>query len=89
MARLTVEDCLQHIDNRYDLVILAAKRARQIIFGSEPLVKENNDKPTVLALREIADGIINDDNINEIDKNDPMDEFGDEEEMRFSPREQE
>jgi DNA-directed RNA polymerase subunit omega len=45
MARLTVEDCLKHIDNRYDLVLLAAKRARQITFGSEPLVKENNDKP--------------------------------------------
>lgn len=87
MARLTVEDCLQHIDNRYDLVILAAKRARQIIFGSEPLVKEDNDKPTVLALREIADGIISEDNINEIDKNDPMDEFAEEEEMHFSTRE--
>ena len=87
MARLTVEDCLDHIDNRYDLVILAAKRARQIIFGSEPLVKENNDKPTVLALREIADGIINEGNINEIGKTSPMDEFGEDEEMRFPVRE--
>ena len=87
MARLTVEDCLKHIDNRYDLVILAAKRARQIIFGSDPLVKENNDKPTVLALREIADGIITEENVNDIGKNNPMDEFGEDEEMYFSPRE--
>ena len=87
MARLTVEDCLKHIDNRYDLVILAARRARQIIFGSDPLVKENNDKPTVLALREIAEGIINDNNINEIGKTNPMNEFGEDEEMHFPVRE--
>lgn len=87
MARLTVEDCLEHIDNRYDLVILAAKRARQIIFGSDPLVKENNDKPTVISLREIADGIINEDNINEIGKSNTIDEFGEDEEMRYPVRE--
>lgn len=58
MARLTVEDCLQHIDNRFDLVLLASKRARQISWGSRPLVDEENDKPTVLALREIADDLI-------------------------------
>ena len=55
MARLTVEDCLEHIDNRYDLVLLASKRARQIAMGADPLVPMNNDKPTVVALREIAD----------------------------------
>jgi DNA-directed RNA polymerase subunit omega len=87
MARLTVEDCLDHIDNRYDLVILAAKRTRQIIFGSDPLVKENNDKPTVLALREIAEGIINEENINEIGKSAPLDEFGDEEGIDFTTHE--
>ncbi|MGH8603113.1 MAG: DNA-directed RNA polymerase subunit omega [Gammaproteobacteria bacterium] len=58
MARVTVEDCLNHTKNRFDLVILAAKRARQISLGSRPLVDEENDKPTVLALREIADGLI-------------------------------
>jgi DNA-directed RNA polymerase subunit omega len=83
MARLTVEDCLEHIDNRYDLVILAAKRARQIIFGSEPLVKENNDKPTVLSLREIAEGFINNDNINEIGRNLPLDEFSENGDMHY------
>lgn len=58
MARVTVEDCLNHAENRFDLVMLAAKRARQISLGSRPLVDEENDKPTVLALREIADGLI-------------------------------
>ncbi|MEJ2093954.1 MAG: DNA-directed RNA polymerase subunit omega [Gammaproteobacteria bacterium] len=68
MARLTVEDCLENVDNRYDLVIMAAKRARQIVFGSEPLVEEENDKPTVLALREIADGLVTSENIDKINK---------------------
>lgn len=58
MARITVEDCLQNIDNRFELVLTATKRARQIGHGSEPMVEEENDKPTVLALREIADGLI-------------------------------
>jgi DNA-directed RNA polymerase subunit omega len=56
MARLTVEDCLPHVDNRFHLVIVASKRARQIAMGAEPLVPIDNDKPTVLALREIAEG---------------------------------
>lgn len=55
MARLTVEDCLPHVDNRFHLVLVAAKRARQIAMGGEPLVSIDNDKPTVLALREIAE----------------------------------
>ena len=75
MARLTVEDCLNNVDNRYDLVLLAAKRARQIAFGSEPLVKENNDKPTVLALREIAEGRVTPQNINDIGKIHPLEEI--------------
>jgi DNA-directed RNA polymerase subunit omega len=80
MARLTVEDCLENVDNRYDLVILAAKRARKIVFGSEPLVEEENDKPTVLALREIADGLVTSENIDKIDKpEDPLDDLEGEE----------
>ena len=58
MARITVEDCLEKIDNRFELVLTATKRARQISHGAEPLVEEENDKPTVLALREIAEGLI-------------------------------
>jgi DNA-directed RNA polymerase subunit omega len=58
MARITVEDCLENIDNRFELVLTATKRARQIGHGSEPLVEEENDKPTVIALREIAAGLI-------------------------------
>jgi len=56
MARVTVEDCLDNVSNRFDLVRIATKRARQIANGSEPLVDEENDKPTVIALREIAEG---------------------------------
>ncbi|HSD17670.1 MAG TPA: DNA-directed RNA polymerase subunit omega [Thermomonas sp.] len=56
MARITVEDCLEVVDNRFDLVMMAAKRARQLAGGVEPKLdnSEANDKPTVLALREIA-----------------------------------
>ncbi|OGT32703.1 MAG: DNA-directed RNA polymerase subunit omega [Gammaproteobacteria bacterium RIFCSPHIGHO2_02_FULL_39_13] len=57
MARVTVEDCLEKVENRFALVLLAAERAHQIEMGtSEPLVPEDNDKPTVIALREIAGG---------------------------------
>ena len=58
MARITVEDCLEHVGNRFDLVLLATKRARQLSNGVEPLLPWNNDKPTVVALREIADGLV-------------------------------
>jgi len=58
MARTTVEDCLENVDNRFQLVLIAAKRAREISNGAEPLVPEDNDKPTVIALREIAEGLI-------------------------------
>ncbi|MBT8128507.1 MAG: DNA-directed RNA polymerase subunit omega [Gammaproteobacteria bacterium] len=58
MARLTVEDCLDKVDNRFELVLIAAKRARQLSMGAEPLVELENDKPTVLALREIAENKI-------------------------------
>jgi DNA-directed RNA polymerase subunit omega len=59
MARVTVEDCLPHVDNRFDLVLLASRRARQIMMGSRPLVEGGDeDKPTVMALREIAAGVM-------------------------------
>jgi DNA-directed RNA polymerase subunit omega len=58
MARITVEDCLNRIDNRFEMVLTATKRARQIAHGADPLVEEENDKPTVIALREIADGLV-------------------------------
>jgi DNA-directed RNA polymerase subunit omega len=56
MARITVEDCLDNIDNIFEMVLVAAKRARRIAHGAEPLVERENDKPTVVALREIAGG---------------------------------
>jgi DNA-directed RNA polymerase subunit omega len=59
MARITVEDCLENVDNRFDLVLIASKRARQIATGGkEPRVPWENDKPTVVALREIAEGLV-------------------------------
>jgi DNA-directed RNA polymerase subunit omega len=58
MARVTVEDCLAHVSNRFDLVLLATKRARQLTKGVDPLIRWENDKPTVVALREIADGLV-------------------------------
>ena len=58
MARITVEDCLSKIDNQYDLVLLAKERAFQLNVGDKPLVPENNDKNTVISLREIGDGKI-------------------------------
>ncbi len=75
MARLTVEDCLEYVENRYELVTLATKRARQIAMGAEPLVPENKDKPTVIALREIADNLVTNDNIDIINKFDTDEEF--------------
>jgi len=59
MARITVEDCLDHVDNRFELVIVGSKRARQIATGGrDPMVAEENDKPTVIALREIEEGFV-------------------------------
>lgn len=71
MARLTVEDCLPHVDNRFHLVLVAAKRARQIAMGGEPLVSIDNDKPTVLALREIAEQKIGPEILNEMPVEEP------------------
>ncbi len=67
MARITVEDCLEHIENRFDLVLLAARRARQISQGADPLVPPENDKPTVIALREIADNLITSSTMDEME----------------------
>ena len=59
MARVTVEDCLENVANRFELVMVASKRARQIATGGkESLVEEESDKPTVIALREISEGLI-------------------------------
>ena len=58
MARITVEDCLQNVDNLFQLVLLAAQRARRLANGAEPTLPLENDKPTVVALREIAAGNI-------------------------------
>ena len=59
MARITVEDCVEKIPNMFELVLVASKRARQLANGAEPMVEWENDKPTVVALREIAEGHIN------------------------------
>ena len=67
MARITVEDCLEHIENRFDLVLLAARRARQISQGADPLVPAENDKPTVIALREIAENLISETAMDEME----------------------
>jgi DNA-directed RNA polymerase subunit omega len=67
MARLTVEDCLPFIDNRFDLVLAAARRARQLAQGAQSLIEEEDDKPTVVALREIAAGVMNADVLDEIE----------------------
>lgn len=58
MARTTVEDCLPNVANRFQLVLIASKRAREIALGADPLVERDNDKPTVIALREIAAGLV-------------------------------
>ncbi len=59
MARVTVEDCLENVDNRFELVLVATKRARQFEMGQDPKIAWENDKPTVVALREIAKGLTN------------------------------
>ncbi|MFK7161679.1 DNA-directed RNA polymerase subunit omega [Marinospirillum sp. MEB164] len=59
MARVTVEDCLDHVENRFELVMVATKRARQLTLGGQdPQIPWENDKATVVALREIADGLV-------------------------------
>ncbi|MDX1347919.1 MAG: DNA-directed RNA polymerase subunit omega [Thiomicrorhabdus chilensis] len=58
MARVTVEDCLTQVENRFELVLVSAKRARQLANGAEPTLNWDNDKPTVMALRELAENSI-------------------------------
>ncbi|ENA33480.1 MULTISPECIES: DNA-directed RNA polymerase subunit omega [Pseudomonas] len=68
MARVTVEDCLDNVDNRFELVMLATKRSRQLATGGkEPKVPWDNDKPTVVALREIAEGLVDDEVVRQED----------------------
>ncbi len=68
MARITVEDCLEVVDNRFELVLMATRRARQLAKGADPLVDAGNDKPTVMALREIASRRLDHKYIDEIDR---------------------
>ena len=78
MARITVEDCLDKVENRFELVMVASKRARQIaVGGHEPLVKREGDKPTVLALRELAKGKVTPVSIQAIE--DAANDFGNDE----------
>jgi DNA-directed RNA polymerase subunit omega len=58
MARVTVEDCLKTVPNRFDLTLAAVKRARQIYLGATPAIRADKDKPSVIALREIAEGLL-------------------------------
>lgn len=68
MARVTVEDCLEKIPNRFDLILAASKRSRQLtLMAKQPTVPEDNDKSTVIALREIAEGNVNMDVLQEDD----------------------
>jgi DNA-directed RNA polymerase subunit omega len=68
MARITVEDCLDHIPNIFEMVLVAAKRARRVAHGADPMVELENDKPTVIALREIADGLVSPSILEEIEE---------------------
>ncbi len=76
MARITVEDCLEHVENRFELVMVASKRARQIATqGKDPLVEVADDKPAVIALREIEAGVID---VKNLDVEDEMDDLTEE-----------
>jgi DNA-directed RNA polymerase subunit omega len=68
MARITVEDCLDNVENIFEMVLVAAKRARRVAHGAEPMVDLENDKPTVVALREIAAGLVGPSILKEIDE---------------------
>ena len=68
MARITVEDCLDNIENIFEMILVAAKRARRVAHGADPMVELENDKPTVIALREIAEGLVSPSILEEIDE---------------------
>ncbi len=72
MARITIEDCLEHIPNRFNVVITAAKRARSVALGGDALVDIGSDKPTVVALRELASGQIDPNNVPEYHPPEPI-----------------
>jgi DNA-directed RNA polymerase subunit omega len=74
MARITVEDCLENVPNLFQLVLVASKRARRIANGAEASVEWENDKPTVIALREIAAGHIGPEILDEVDAPPPAPE---------------
>lgn len=82
MARITVEDCLAHIPNRFDLVLVASKRARQLNHGKEPSLPWDNDKPTVMALREIAAGAVDGSILSEMTPEQRAEDALDEQELR-------
>jgi len=82
MARVTVEDCLENVENRFQLVLVAAKRTRQLAFGADPLVPEDRDKPTVIALREIAEGLVTPDILEEEEIDLEKELFGESEEIQ-------
>lgn len=67
MARITVEDCLDNVENIFEMVLVAAKRARRIAHGADPMVELENDKPTVIALREIAEGHVSSSILEEVE----------------------
>ncbi len=73
MARITVEDCTENVPNMFQLVLVASKRARQLANGAEPMVAWENDKPTVVALREVAEGYITESILEERDQ--PVDDL--------------
>ena len=74
MARVTVSDCLEKVDNRFELVLLASRRARQLMDGAEASLELENDKPTVMALREIAAGNITEEVLDLVD-NPPIEDL--------------
>lgn len=78
MARVTVEDCLENVANRFELVMVASKRARQLATGGrDPMVQEESDKPTVIALREIAEGFVTNEILRRESEMDAEDELAD------------
>jgi DNA-directed RNA polymerase subunit omega len=76
MARVTVEDCLENVANRFELVMVASKRARQLATGGkDPFVQEESDKSTVIALREIAEGFVTNEILNREEEMDAEEEL--------------
>jgi len=88
MARITVEDCLNNVDNRFELVMVGSKRARQLATGGRPaLVPEENDKPTVIALREIEAGLVTADILTEVVQDYEIVEFEESTDAAEAPQE--